>query len=72
MILSHIAKKCYDLRNKSAYAAGSRGTYSTSHIQRFHRDINTLVTHAIYEHDHVANMYGGTLMGVELPEDAMI
>ena len=72
MIISHVAKKCHDLGNELAYAAGSRGTYLTSRIQRFHRNINTFVTHAIYEHDHVANMYGGTLMSIELPEDAMI
>jgi 3-hydroxy-9,10-secoandrosta-1,3,5(10)-triene-9,17-dione monooxygenase len=72
MIISHVAKKCHDLGNELAYAAGSRGTYLDSHIQRFHRDINTLATHAIFEHDHVANMYGGTLMGIKLPESAMI
>ena len=70
MIISHAAKRCHDFENEFAHVAGSRGIYLDSHIQRFQRDINTL--HTIYEHDHVANMYGGTLMGIELPEDTMI
>ena len=53
-------------------AAGSRGTYLDSPIQRFHRDANALATHAIFEYDHVANLYGGTFLDVEIPRNAMI
>ena len=72
MGISHIAKKSHEIVDELAHAAGSRGTFLDSPIQRFHRDANALATHAIYEYDHVGNIYGGTLLGVEPPANAMI
>lgn len=72
MVISHIAKKCHEIVDELAHAAGSRGTFLDSPVQRFHRDANALATHAIYEYDHVGNIYGGTLLGVDPPANAMI
>ena len=52
--------------------AGSRAKYLDSPIQRFQRDISSLDTHAIFELDHIGDMYGGTLMGQAVPPHAMI
>lgn len=72
MVIAHAARKCRDIADELALVAGSRGTFLDSDIQRFHRDICALTTHAIFEYDHVANLYGGTLMNIELPPNAMI
>ena len=32
----------------------------------------SLATHAILEYDHVANIYGGRLLNVNIPENATI
>jgi alkylation response protein AidB-like acyl-CoA dehydrogenase len=72
MVVSHIAKKCQEIVDELARAAGSRGNYLDSPIQRFHRDVNALATHAIFEYDHTGNLFGGTLLGIEPPPNAMI
>ncbi len=72
MVVSHVAAKCAAIVEELAIAAGSRGTYLASPVQRFRRDAGSLATHALFEYDHVANLFGGTLLDVELPKDAMI
>lgn len=72
MAVSHIAKKCHDSVNELALVAGSRGQFTASPVQRFQRDVNSLATHAIFEYDHVGNIYGGTFLGVDVPPGAMI
>ncbi len=72
MVVSHTAQKCHQIVDELAVAAGSRGYYLDSPIQRFQRDTNMLATHAIFEFDHVANLYGGTLLGLDVPDNAMI
>jgi 3-hydroxy-9,10-secoandrosta-1,3,5(10)-triene-9,17-dione monooxygenase len=72
MVISHVAKKCHEIVDELAHAAGSRGTFLESPIQRFHRDANSLATHAIFEYDHVGSLFGGTLLGIEPPPTAMI
>lgn len=72
IVVSHVARKCHQIVNDLAFAAGSRGNYMDSPIQRFQRDVNALATHAIFEYDHTANLYGGTLLGLEVPKGAMI
>lgn len=72
MVVSHIARKSREIVDELAQAAGSRGNYLDSPIQRFSRDANALATHAIFEYDHVANLYGGTILDVDLPNGAMI
>ena len=72
IVVSHVARKCHQIVNDLAFAAGSRGNYMDSPIQRFQRDVNALATHAIFEYDHTANLYGGTLLGLDVPKGAMI
>ena len=72
VVVAHVARKCHQIVNDLALVAGSRGNYIASHIQRFQRDVNALATHAIFEYDHTANMYGGTLLGIDVPAGAMI
>ena len=72
MVCSHVAKKCHEIVSELTLAGGSRGTFLASPIQRFHRDVSSLATHAIFEYDHVANIYGGKFLNVNIPENAMI
>ncbi|MEK9677708.1 MAG: acyl-CoA dehydrogenase family protein [Rhodospirillaceae bacterium] len=72
MIVSHVASKCHAIVDELAVVAGSRGTFLDSPVQRFHRDAGSLATHALFEYDHTANMYGGTLLDIDVPEGAMI
>jgi len=46
--------------------------YADNPIQRFHRDMSSLSTHALFEYDHLANLYGSARVGIELPKNAMI
>ena len=68
IVVSYVARKCHQLVNELALAAGSRGNYVDSPIQRFQRDVNALATHAIFEYDHTANLFGGTLLGQDVPK----
>ena len=72
IVVSYVARKCHQLVNELALAAGSRGNYVDSPIQRFQRDVNALATHAIFEYDHTANLFGATLLGQDVPKGAMI
>lgn len=72
MVVSHIAKKCHEIVDELALAAGSRGTFIDSPIQRFHRDVNSLATHAIFEYDHVASLFGGLALAIDLPPGSML
>ena len=72
VVVSFVARRCHQLVNELALAAGSRGNYVDSPVQRFQRDVNALATHAIFEYDHTANLYGGTLLSLEVPKGAMI
>jgi len=72
LVISYIARECRALVDTLAMMAGSRATYLDSPIQRFQRDINSLAGHAIFEMDHTADLYGGVMMGAELPDNAMI
>jgi len=72
MVVVHVARKCMEIVNELTVVAGSRGTFLESPIQRFHRDVTSLATHAVHDYDHVANLYGGRFLGAELPPTAMV
>ena len=72
MVISYVAKQCHSVIVELFQASGSRSNYHTSLIGRFHRDANALATHAIFEYDHVANLYGGALLDVDIPPNSMI
>lgn len=71
-IASHVAKTCTNIIAELAGCVGSRSYYADSPIQRFHRDMSSLSTHALFEYDHTANLYGSVRMGLDLPENAMV
>ncbi|MEM7268940.1 MAG: hypothetical protein AAF401_06775 [Pseudomonadota bacterium] len=71
-VTSHVAKTCASICTELAGCVGSRSYYEDNPIQRFHRDISSLSTHALFEFDHMANLYGSVRMGVELPQNAMV
>jgi len=71
-IASHVAKRCYEAITELSGAVGSRSYYNDNPIQRFHRDMASLSTHALFEHDHLVNLYGSVRMGQPLPANAMI
>lgn len=71
-VTAHVARTCTSICNELAGCVGSRSYYEDNPIQRFHRDISSLSTHALFEYDHMANLYGSVRMGVELPSNAMV
>ena len=72
LAVSYIARECHDMVNELALMAGSRATYLDSPIQRFQRDINSLASHAFFNFDTSADLYGGVMMGAGIPDNAMI
>ena len=71
-ITSHTVKRCYEIITELAGSVGSRSYYADSPIQRFHRDMAALSTHALFEYDHLVNLYGSVRLGQDLPANAMI
>jgi hypothetical protein len=58
--------------NDVGQMAGTRAKFIDSPIQRFQRDISSLATHAAFDLEQVGDQYGGMLMGVDPPPNAMI
>ena len=71
-VASHVAHACFEIIDELSRCVGSRSFYADSPIQRFHRDMSSLSTHALFEEDHLANLYGATRLGLDLPQHAMI
>jgi len=71
-VTAHVARTCYDIIDELARCVGSRSFFESSHVQRFHRDMSSLSTHALFEYDHLTNQYGGVRVGLELPAKAMV
>ena len=71
-VTAHVAKSCAKIATELAGCVGSRSYYQDNPIQRFHRDIASLSTHALFEYDHMANLYGQVRLGGDLPAHAMI
>jgi 3-hydroxy-9,10-secoandrosta-1,3,5(10)-triene-9,17-dione monooxygenase len=72
MVVATVAAESARIVNELARAAGSRGNYLDSPVQRFQRDVAALATHALFEYDHIANLHGGALLGQGIPDGAMI
>jgi len=72
MIVSYIAHRSAEVVHDVGQMAGSRAKFLDSPIQRFQRDIDSLDTHAFFELDHIGDLYGGTLMGQDIPPSVMI
>ena len=71
-VTAHVVRSCYEIIDELARCVGSRSYYADSPIQRFHRDMSSLSTHALFDYDGLANLYGATRVGVELPATAMV
>jgi len=72
MVINYIAQQSARIVNDVGQMAGTRAKFLDSPIQRFQRDISSLATHAAFEFEHVGDQYGGMLMGIEPPPNAMI
>jgi 3-hydroxy-9,10-secoandrosta-1,3,5(10)-triene-9,17-dione monooxygenase len=72
LAVAYIARECHQLVGELALMAGRRATYLDSPIQRFQRDINSLASHAFFNFDTNADLYGGVMMGADFPDNAMI
>lgn len=71
-VTAHVARSCYEIIDELSRCVGSRSFYSDNPIQRFHRDMSSLSTHALFEYDHLANLYGALRLGIDLPQNAMV
>lgn len=72
MIVSYVGRQSAEVVHDVGQMAGSRAKFLDSPIQRFQRDIEALDTHAVFELDSIGDQYGGTLMGLEVPPNAMV
>ena len=72
MVISYIGRKSAVLAQEVGQMAGSRAKFLDSPIQRFQRDINSLASHAFFNFDTSADLYGGVMMGADIPDNAMI
>lgn len=72
-VSNHIARVSQYVANEMAREAGTRAcTFNYMPIQRYQRDINSLATHALFDMDQTGDHYGGMLLGMEIPPEAMI
>ena len=71
-VTAHVVKRCHEIVTELAGSVGSRSYYADSPIQRFHRDMSSLSTHALFDYDQLASLYGATRLGLDLPAHAMI
>ena len=71
-ITAHVVRRCYEIITELAGSVGSRSYYADSPVQRFHRDMASLSTHALFDYDGLAAQYGASRMGQALPANAMV
>lgn len=71
-VTAHVVRNCFEIIDELSRCVGSRSYYADSPVQRFHRDMSSLSTHALFEYDHLSNLYGSSRLGLELPKNAMI
>lgn len=71
-VMSYVVSEAHAIVNALAREAGSRSIYEDSPVQRFVRDANGLATHALFDIDHTSDLYAHTLLGMEMPANAMI
>lgn len=57
--------------NELCDQAGTSSFFMNSPLQRFHREINVLSSHAFYEFDRIATAYGQVLLDDTLPSGEM-
>jgi len=72
MTISYIGRQSAVIAHEVGQMAGSRAKFLASPIQRFQGDISSLATHAAFEFENVGSQYGGMLLGLAPPLEAMI
>jgi len=48
-VTAHVAHSCFEIIDELSRCVGSRSYYADNPIQRFHRDMSSLSTHALFE-----------------------
>lgn len=71
-VSAHVARSCADICAELAGCVGSRSYFLDNPIQRFHRDVASLSTHALFDFDQMADLYGAVRLGAEPAPTAMI
>ncbi len=66
-----VVKQARAAVNELCDQAGTSSFFMNSPLQRFHREINVLSSHAFYEFDRIATAYGQVLLDDTLPAGEM-
>ena len=66
-----VVKQSRAVVNELCDQAGTSSFFMNSPLQRFHREINVLSSHAFYEFDRIATSYGQVLLDDTLPAGEM-
>jgi alkylation response protein AidB-like acyl-CoA dehydrogenase len=62
----YAATLCKHAVDRLADAAGARAQFESSPLQRFQRDLHTLIGHVIFDFDATCDLYGRVLLGLDL------
>jgi 3-hydroxy-9,10-secoandrosta-1,3,5(10)-triene-9,17-dione monooxygenase len=52
--------------------AGTSAYFLSSHLQRFHRELSVMSSHAFYDTDRMHDVYGRALFGMDLPPGELV
>jgi len=67
-----IAKLSREVASELVELSGTGSFHMDSPLQRFHREINVLASHAFYDVDRMNGVYGRTLLGLEAPTGELV
>ena len=59
---THLCKRAVD---RVVDAAGARAQFESSPLQRFQRDLHTLVGHVVFDLDATLELHGRVMLGLE-------
>jgi 3-hydroxy-9,10-secoandrosta-1,3,5(10)-triene-9,17-dione monooxygenase len=62
----YAATLCKRAVDRVTDAAGARAQFESSPLQRFQRDLHTLIGHVIFDFDATSDLYAKTLLGLDL------
>lgn len=67
-----IAKLSREIASELVELSGTGSFHMDSPLQRFHREINVLASHAFYDVDRMNGVYGRILLGLEAPPGELV
>lgn len=67
-----IAKLSREVASELIEFSGTGSFHLDSPLQRFHREINVLASHAFYDVDRMNSVYGRVLLGQDAPEGELV